>query len=111
VDGILRRLGIGNPWTLAWQSRLGPVRWLGPSVEDEIERIGKEGHRTVVVSAVSFVSDHIETLHELDIELREEAERAGITRFVRAPSLNDGSDFLDALADVVRTSLVREHAA
>jgi ferrochelatase len=57
------------------------------------------------------VSDHIETLHELDIELREEAEHAGITRFVRAEALNDGGDFLDALADVVRRSLVREHAA
>jgi ferrochelatase len=111
VAGIRARLGIPNPWALSFQSRVGPIRWLTPSTEGKVVEIGDEGHESVVVVPVSFVSDHIETLHELDIDLAQRARTHGIESFVRAPSLNDGADFLDALADVVRRSLAKEIAA
>jgi ferrochelatase len=92
---------------LAFQSRAGPVRWVGPNTTEEVRRLGSSGVRALVVVAISFVSDHIETLHELDIELAELAARCGIEHFVRAPSLNDGPLFLDALAAIVRQRLGR----
>jgi ferrochelatase len=61
----------------------------------------------VVLVAISFVSDHIETLHELDIELVELASRAGIEHCVRAPSLNDGRPFIEALAGIARRALAQ----
>jgi len=90
---------------LAFQSRAGPVRWVGPSTPDEVRRLAAGGVRAIVVVAISFVSDHIETLHELDIELAELAARAGIARIVRAPSLNDDPRFLGALAEIARRVL------
>ncbi len=90
---------------LSFQSRVGPVRWVGPSTADEIRRLGREGASAVLVVPISFVSDHIETLHEIDIELAALASRAGIPRFGRAPSLNDGSDFVAALAGVATRAL------
>ncbi|HUT76175.1 MAG TPA: ferrochelatase [Polyangia bacterium] len=90
---------------LSFQSRVGPVRWVGPATASEIRRLGREGRKAVLVVPISFVSDHIETLHEIDIELRGIAARAGIQRFGRAPSLNDGVDFVEALAGIASRAL------
>ena len=105
VQGVMERLGAANRYTLAYQSEVGPVRWLGPSTESVIRRLGARGERNVVVVPIAFTSDHIETLSELDIEYGHVARQAGITRYVRAPALNDHPVFLDALADVVRGHL------
>jgi ferrochelatase len=105
VQRVVERLALSNPYVLAYQSDVGPVRWLGPSTEQVIRRLGERGHRHVLVVPIAFTSDHIETLSELDREYGEVAHQAGITSYVRAPALNDRPRFLDALADIVRDHL------
>jgi ferrochelatase len=91
----------GIPHGISYQSRAGRAVWLGPDTVDEVTRLGREGVRTLVVVPVSFVSDHIETLHELDIRLAAHAREAGIQSFLRAPALNDAPAFIEALKDLV----------
>ncbi len=90
---------------LAFQSRAGPVRWVGPETSATLQRLGAAGRRDVLVVPVSFVSDHLETLHELDIELAAEAAAWGISGFVRAPALNTRPDFIAALGAMVQRAL------
>ncbi len=92
----------GHGHTLAFQSRAGPVKWLEPSTEDAIASLAARGVKEVVAVAVSFVSDHIETLREIDVEYAEKAAAMGISSFVRAPSLNARESFIEALAGLVR---------
>lgn len=87
---------------LAFQSRAGPVKWLEPSTEEAIKTLAAEGAKDVTAVAVSFVSDHIETLREIDVEYRELAHGLGIAHFGRAPSLNARPAFIRALAAIVR---------
>jgi ferrochelatase len=88
---------------LAFQSRAGPVKWLEPSTGDKLKELAAQGHREVLMVPLSFVSDHIETLHEIDIEYREEAHKLGITDFRRMESLNSSPTFIRCLAELVRT--------
>jgi ferrochelatase len=87
---------------LAFQSRAGPVKWLEPSTQDKLKELAGQGHREVLMVPLSFVSDHIETLHEIDIEYREEAHKLGITDFRRMESLNSSPTFIRCLAELVR---------
>jgi len=87
--------------TLAFQSKVGPVKWLGPSTKDVLAAMGKKGIKKVLVVPVSFVSDHIETLQEIDIAYRDLAVQSGIEEFHRADSLNLHPKFIDALAALV----------
>jgi ferrochelatase len=105
VQAVVERLGRPNPYILAYQSEVGPVRWLGPSTERVIKRLGQRGQKDLLVVPIAFTSDHIETLSELDREYGEVAHRVGITNYKRTPALNDRPDFIDALADVVREHL------
>ncbi|MDA8428828.1 MAG: ferrochelatase [Geobacteraceae bacterium] len=89
---------------LAFQSRAGPVKWLEPSTQDKLKELAAQGHREVLMVPLSFVSDHIETLHEIDIEYREEAHKLGITDFRRMESLNSSPLFIACLADLVRSA-------
>ena len=91
----------GVPHALSWQSRAGRAVWLSPDTVDEVTRLAREGVRKLVVVPVSFVSDHIETLHELDIRLAAHAREMGIQSFLRAPAMNDSPSFIDALKDIV----------
>ena len=102
VDRVHARLGGELARTLAFQSKVGPVKWLGPSTREILARLGREGKTRVLAVPVSFVSDHIETLQEIDIEYRELAEKSGIREFRRAASLNLHPKFIAALAAVVR---------
>ncbi len=102
---IMNALNRPNSHTLAYQSRVGPVEWLQPYTEDAIEELGKKGVRDLVVVPISFVSEHIETLQEIDIEYRELAEEAGIHNFRRVPALNTHPVFIQALADLVLDAL------
>jgi ferrochelatase len=106
VKGVMARLG-GQPWTLAFQSRSGPVQWMEPDTVDEIDRLAAESAPGVLIVPVSFVSDHIETLQEIDFEYRMHAEKVGLPRFERAPSLNDSPDFIRALAELVKEHLAK----
>jgi len=103
----LRALGYTNNYTLAYQSRVGPVEWLRPYTDDVIRQLGSEGVTDMVVVPVSFVSEHIETLEEIDMEYRELAEECGITHWERVPALGLEQDFIDDLASAVIESLPR----
>jgi protoporphyrin/coproporphyrin ferrochelatase len=105
VQRVVESLGTGNQYILAYQSDVGPVRWLGPSTAKVLRRLGARGHRHVLVVPIAFTSDHIETLSELDREYGEVAHLAGITHYRRAPALNDRPRFLDGLAEIVRDHL------
>ncbi len=90
---------------LAYQSQTGPVRWLGPQTSRVIAQLGRDGAPPVLVAPIAFVSDHIETLYEIDVMFAEEAKAAGLAEFRRVESLNLDPRFLDALADVVEGAL------
>lgn len=88
---------------LAFQSRAGPVKWLEPSTEDTIKELAAAGPRQLLIVPISFVSDHIETLYEIDIQYREEALRLGINDFRRVESLNSSPLFISCLAELVKS--------
>ncbi len=98
---IMKTLNRPNPYTLAYQSRVGPIEWLQPYTEDALQELAEQGVNDLVVVPISFVSEHIETLQEIDMEYREIAEAAGIEHFHRVPALNTHSLFIDDLADLV----------
>ncbi len=98
---VMRQVG-DYRWSIAYQSRSGPVRWMTPGTDAEIIRLGAEGEKALLMVPISFVSDHIETLEEIDLQYRLLAEQHGIPHFQRAPSLNDHADFLDGMAELVR---------
>jgi ferrochelatase len=102
---IMQTLNRPNAHTLAYQSRVGPVEWLQPYTEDALKELGAQGVKDLVVVPISFVSEHIETLQEIDIEYREIAEEAGIHNFRRVPAPNTHPVFIRALADLVIDAL------
>jgi ferrochelatase len=99
--GILERVGLPNRELLAYQSRTGPVRWLRPGTEETLVELAREGVENVLVVPLSFVSDHIETLYEVDMLFAGIARRAGVTGYYRTPALNTHPLFIDALAGLV----------
>jgi ferrochelatase len=104
--GVMARLKEPRPrCLLAYQSQTGPVAWLGPQTSDVIRELGRAGRREVLIAPIAFVSDHIETLYEIDVMFAAEAREAGIANFRRAESLNLDPRFVDALADVVEAAL------
>ena len=98
---VMERCPPNSRHTLCYQSRIGPGQWLGPSLTDTLRRLGRAGTDSVLVVPVSFVSDHLETLVEIDIEAREDAARWGIRHFETMEGLNDSPAFIDALAQLV----------
>ena len=104
---LARSLPPGVRWDLAYQSRVGPVGWVGPSLEQTLRRLGAAGVRSVVVVPVSFTSEHLETLVELDLEARETASIHGIGEFHRVPSPGMHASFIAMLARLVRREVAR----
>ena len=102
---IMQKLNRPNPYKLAYQSRVGPVEWLQPYTEAAISELAEQGVKELVVVPISFVSEHIETLEEIDIEYREIAEQAGIETFARVPAPDTDPAFIQALADIVLKAL------
>jgi ferrochelatase len=90
---------------VCYQSKVGASKWLRPSMHGTIRRLGAEGRKSVLVVPISFVSDHVETLHEIDIEHREQARGLGIDHYRMVPGLNDSPAFIRALAGLVRARL------
>jgi ferrochelatase len=101
VAAIRERLGNRSPASLAYQSKLGPVAWLGPPTLEEILALGHGGQKQVLAVPIAFVTDHVETLYEIDQLFGDEARRAGIAVFRRTPGLNDHPTFLRALVEIV----------
>jgi ferrochelatase len=105
MERLQADLGHPNPYTLAYQSRVGPVEWLKPYTDDALHELGAAGVKDLVVVPISFVSEHIETLEEIDIEYREIATEAGITNFRRVPALDTTPSFIQGLANLVQQAL------
>ena len=98
--------GLRHPWSLCFQSRNGRMPWLQPYTEDELTRLGRAGVRRVVVVPVSFVSDHIETLYELDMLYREHALKVGVTHYYRARAFNGDPAFPAVLRSILKEANV-----
>lgn len=92
---------LAHPWSLAFQSRNGKLPWLKPYIEDEIKRLAGKGVEALVVVPISFVSDHIETLFELDHLYAELARKYGIRNYYRARCFNDDATFPKVLQSIV----------
>ncbi len=102
---ILETLERPNPSILAYQSRVGPKEWLQPYTDEVIVDIAQEGVKRLAVVPISFISEHIETLQEIDMEYRELAEEAGIEEFRRVPAPNTETTFINALSNLVVDAL------
>lgn len=107
---VVERLGELFDWRIAYQSRVGPMKWLGPTTLEVIEEAIAEG-LGVVVCPIAFVSEHVETLVELDHDYRLRAEALGCRAYVRAPALGVEPAFIEALAGLVREALARPSGA
>ncbi len=108
---IVEAIGRHNfDWSVCYQSRVGPLAWIGPSAIEEIERAGREGIGVVVVP-VAFVSEHSETLVELDIEYRKLAQAAGCQPYIRVPAPGIEESFIGGLAEIVRSALADDRTA
>jgi protoporphyrin/coproporphyrin ferrochelatase len=105
VQAVIECLGLPNPYMLAYQSAVGPVKWQGPSTESVIRRLGRQGHKALLVVPIAFTSDHIETLYEIDLEYAELARKSGIRSYKRSPALNGDPGFQLALAEIVLAHL------
>ena len=91
-------------WRISYQSRVGPMKWIGPSTEAEIKRAGTEGKALVVVP-IAFVSEHSETLVELDIEYAKLAAEVGVPHYLRVPAVGTHPAFIQGMASLVRDTL------
>ncbi len=98
----------GLDWAVCYQSRVGPLEWIGPSTDAEIRRAGAE-RVPLVICPIAFVSEHSETLVEIDVEYRHLAGQSGVPRFVRVPTVGTDPAFIAALATLVRSAVT--HAA
>ena len=105
MRAVLARGGWSNAYVLAYQSRVGRQKWLEPSLAHTLEVLARAGEKRLLVIPISFVTEHIETLHEINIEARQEALRAGVEQFEMMPALGDSPQFIAALAALVRTAV------
>jgi ferrochelatase len=101
---VAARLGAGWDWQVCYQSRVGPLKWIGPSTIEAISAAAEDG-KGVLLTPIAFVSEHVETLVELDHEYAELAEQQGVSPYLRAPALGITAAFIDTLAAAVRSSL------
>ena len=102
---VVSAMGGHDDWMVCYQSRVGPLEWIGPSTEDELARAARDGTGVIIVP-IAFVSEHSETLVELDIEYRELADDLGLSAYVRVPAVGTHPAFIGGLAETV--SRVRE---
>jgi ferrochelatase len=102
IEEICKQIPI--KWHLSYQSKSGPVKWLEPSTDEKLKELAREGVKNILVVPISFVSDHIETLYEIDILYKNLAEKLGIT-LKRVDSLNTHPHFIGALKDMVTKSV------
>ncbi|MEK6300834.1 MAG: ferrochelatase [Acidobacteriota bacterium] len=105
VELVMERLGTHRPYTLSFQSKVGPVEWLTPATNETIPRLAREGVSQLMLVPVSFVSEHSETLYEMDILYRDVAAEAGIAHYRRVPTMNCRPRFIEALATLVERAL------
>lgn len=101
---IAKSAGLSSDaWSICYQSRVGPMAWIGPSLDTALEQAAKDGV-AVIILPIAFVSEHSETLVELDIEYRKIAKDLGIKDYIRIPTIGTAPEFIDGLARLVRQS-------
>ena len=105
VELLMARGGWPNRHRICYQSKVGASKWLQPSLHTALRDLASENRLEVCIVPISFVSDHVETLGEIDHEAREEAAHLGIQRFEMTAGLNDSPTFIAALADLVETAI------
>ncbi|MBI5415458.1 MAG: ferrochelatase [Candidatus Omnitrophica bacterium] len=105
VARILGKLNRSKDWTISYQSAVGPLQWLKPSTEDMIEALIRRGFKKLLIVPVSFVTDHIETSCEIDIEYRHFARKLGAGDFRMSRAVDCHPGFIRALADSVEAAL------
>ncbi|XP_033367378.1 ferrochelatase, mitochondrial isoform X2 [Parus major] len=106
VQRVMEKLNYSNPYRLVWQSKVGPMPWLGPQTDETIKGLCQRGKKNMLLVPIAFTSDHIETLYELDIEYAQVlARECGVENIRRAESLNGNPLFSKALADLVCSHL------
>lgn len=103
---VAQELGDGWDWRVCYQSRVGPLKWIGPSTAEAIEAATAEG-LGVLITPIAFVSEHVETLVELDHEYRQLAEERGCPHYLRAPALGVSDAFIEGLAETIASALER----
>jgi protoporphyrin/coproporphyrin ferrochelatase len=107
TEAVVRAGNFGLPHHLCYQSRVGPQKWLEPTLTDTVRRLGSEGVSHVIVIPVAFVSDHSETLYEINMEVRRHAHNHGIRYYDMMPALHTNALFISALADCVLQKVPR----
>jgi ferrochelatase len=105
VELLMQHSGWNNPHRLCYQSKVGASKWLQPSLRQTLQTLAREQVEEVCVVPVAFVSDHVETLGEIDHEAREQAETLGFTQFEMSAGLNDSEKFIRALGEIVKQTL------
>lgn len=105
---LMERGGWKNPHRLCYQSKVGASRWLQPSLHQTLRTLAAEQFQEICVVPIAFVSDHVETLGEIDHEAREEARGLGIRQFEVSAGLNDSPKFIQALGQIVQQALGQE---
>jgi ferrochelatase len=105
VELLMQRGGWINGYRLCYQSKVGASKWLQPSLHTALRELATEKAREICIVPISFVSDHVETLGEIDHEARAEATKLGIKQFEMTSGLNDSPTFIAALADLVGTAI------
>ncbi|NLT52356.1 MAG: ferrochelatase [Ignavibacteria bacterium] len=105
VNKVMELRNFTNGHHLCFQSKVGPVKWLEPSTENMIKQLAGRGLKNLLIIPISFISDHVETLFELDIEYRKAADKCGIENYVVMKGLNDSRTFISALKNIALTYL------
>ncbi len=105
IEAVMKARSDSREHHLCFQSKVGPAKWLEPATDKKIEELAEKGKKHLLIIPISFVSDHVETAYELDIEYRHVADKAGIENYIVMTGLNDSEIFVDALYDLVKEKL------
>jgi len=105
VHCVMQQLGHANPYRLVWQSKVGPLPWLGPKTWDSLVGLAKHGNKDAILIPIAFTSDHIETLYELDQTYMKDANEKLGMNVRRCKALNTEPIFIEALAQIVHAHL------
>jgi ferrochelatase len=105
IDTVMKSRQFSHSYHFCFQSKVGPMKWLEPATNKKIEELAALNKKHLLIVPISFVSDHVETLFELDIQYRHIAEKVGIENYIIMKGLNDSKLFIDALSDLVKNNL------
>lgn len=108
VEQVMNLRGHDRPFHVSFQSKVGPAEWLTPSTPDKLKELAEQGHKSVLLVPAAFVTDHVETAYELDVEVRAEAEHFGIEHYEVTSGLNCHPLFIEALAEAVAAQIAPE---